>query len=185
MTVDEIFSKIVSHMAKGLLIHDQISIMFGFLNLEGYQKQHEYQYYSESIEYKNIQNYFLEHYYKIIQLEEIKKPDIIPPTWYKYSKMDVDISTKRSTIKTLMKKWIDWETDTKNELQKYYKELLDLGEICSDLKLSDFLKDVDNELVIAQTEYLNLEAIGYDMSEIVNRQEALYKKYTKQIKHLF
>ena len=34
-------------------------------------------------------------------------------------------------------------------------------------------------------EYLNLEAIGYDMSEIVDMQNALYKKYAKQIAHLF
>ena len=38
---------------------------------------------------------------------------IIPDSWYKYTSMDVDASTKRNAIKDLTEKWINWERETK------------------------------------------------------------------------
>ena len=40
MTVEEIFSLLSTHMAKGLMIHEQLATAFGFLNLCGYRKCH-------------------------------------------------------------------------------------------------------------------------------------------------
>ena len=56
-----------------------------------------------------------------------------------------------------------------------------MKEICAALKIKEFLKDVDNELIVAQKKYINLETIGYDIISIVEEQEDLYKKYDKKI----
>lgn len=181
MTVEEIFSKLAAHMVKGLMIHDQMGNAYGFLNLCGYQKCHEYHYFMESKNYKCLQNYYLEHYNKIIPEEKVENPDIIPENWYKHIKSDVDTNTKRSSVKDMIKRWVDWETETKTNLQVFYKELYDMGEICSALKIATFLKDVDKELKSAQKKYLNLEAVGYDISDIVKEQDKLYKKYEEKL----
>lgn len=181
MTIEEIFSKLVAHMKKGVMIHNQISIIYGFLDLCGYQKCHEYHYFSESKNCKCVQNYYLEHYHKLIPEESFEKPDLIPNNWYKHTKHDVDVNIKRSTVKELMKTWVEWETETKKDLEMYYKELYNMGEICAATKIMFFLKDVDKELKKAEHKYLKLETLGYDIKDIIGEQKTLYKKYKEKM----
>ena len=104
MNVEEIFSKLATHMAKGVLIHNQMVSAFNFLGLKGYQKSQEYHYYEETKNYRNFLNYCLNNYYKIVVEEKIEMPEIIPTNWYKYMKMDVDISTKKNGMRGRRKK---------------------------------------------------------------------------------
>jgi len=185
MTVEEIFAKLATHMAKGLMIHDQISHIYGFLNLCGYQKCHEYHFYEESKNYQCLHNYYVKHFYKLIPTSNLETPDFIPSSWYKHISPEVDTSTKRSMVKELMGKWVDWEKDTKKELEQYYKELYDMSETCAALKIAEFLKAVDKELKMAHKKYINLETIGYDINTIVKEQDNLYKRYCDKIKHIY
>ena len=184
MTTEEIFAKISTHMAKGLRIHSQIAILYGFLNLCGYQKCHEYHFYEESCNYRCLQNFFLAHCGKMLHEDTIEEPDIIPSNWYKFSKFDVDANNKRSAIKDIVKKWVDWEKETKSLLESSYKQLYDLGEIDCALKISYFIKDVSHELATAQEKQINLESMGYDIVYIIDQQPELYKHYCKKIKEI-
>lgn len=181
MTVEEIFASICARMAKGIMIHNQLSNAFGFLNLHGYQRCHEYHYYEESRNYRELQNYYINEYLKLIPIQNIENVEVIPSNWFKHIQLDVDTNTKRKSIKELTEIWINWEKETKQTLTNYYKELFDMKEICAALKVKEFLEDVDNELMVAQKKYINLEAIGYDIVSIVEEQENLYKKYNKKI----
>lgn len=78
-----------------------------------------------------------------------------------------------------MKKWISWEIGTKNLLEKSYKELLNLDEVKSSLFISEFLLDVDEEIIFARKELDNLQAINYDMSVIIPEQKKLHKEYAE------
>ena len=169
-------------MDKGIKIHNEISNAFGFLNLYGYQKCHEYHYYEESQNYRDLQNYYMTQYHKLIPISNTENPDIIPSNWFKHLQFDVDTSTKRNGVKKLTEEWIKWEKETKQELAIYYKELYDLNEICAASKILQFLEDVDKELKVAQSKYISLEAIGYDIVSMVEEQDALLDKYTKKIK---
>ena len=109
MTIEEIFSNIITHMKIGVALHNQFAIIFSFLNLNGYKKCHEYHYYEESCNYRNIQNFYIDTYNKIIPFTEVKEIDDIPTNWYRHVRADVDTNTKRSAIKDVMTKWISWE----------------------------------------------------------------------------
>lgn len=185
MTSEENFLKLSSHMKKGLTIHDQMSNIYGFLKLKGYQKLQEYRYYDETKTYKFLHNFFLNHYNKIIPDEPIEKLDLVPSNWYKHVSQDVDTGTKRNMIKELSHKWVNWERETKDLLQNIYKELFDAKETCAALMIADVLKEVEQELIAAQAVLIDLETISYDLSLIVDNQEKLYKKYCKKIKSLF
>ena len=177
MIVEEIFSIIAAHMQEGLLVHKQLADIFSFLNLIGYQQCHEYHYFEESYNCRCLHNFYMEHYYKFIPIKEVNNPELIPSSWYKYTQFDVDVSTKRSTIRDMMKHWVDWEKSTKQLFQQMYKELYDIGEIAAASKIEEFLCDVTEELQDAEEKWLKLEAIGYDMGLIMDEQEALYKEY--------
>ena len=182
MTLEEIFAKISTHMAKGLLIHSQMASLYGFLNLRGYQRCQEYHYYEETKNYRCLQNFFLMYCNKLIQEEVVEQPNIIPSNWYKYTKMEVDINNKRSAVKDLMKKWVEWEKETKVLLELSYKQLYELGEINCAFKIGYFIEDVSKELADAQEQQISLESIGYDIVYKTDCKNDLYKDYLKKIK---
>ena len=185
MTIEEIFSNILTHMAKGLLIHNQMASLYGFLNLCGYQKCQEYHYYEESRNDRNLQNFFLTHYNKMIHENTVEQPEVIPNNWYKFTKMEVDANNKRSAVKDIMKKWVEWEKETKTLLELSYKQLYELGEIDCAIKIASLIKDVSKELAGAQEMYINLESMGYDIVYIIDWQPDLYKQYCKKIKGIY
>ena len=175
MEVSEIFSKIISHMGYGLIVHDQISQVFGFLNLYGYQYEHNQHYFEENQNYKKIQNYFIKHFHRLPPQESIPKQAIIPENWYKYTSFDVDINTKRNTIQDLMKKWIVWEKEAIEVFKTGYKELREKEEFAAAKLIENCLLETTEELADAEREFINLETINYDMSVIVPAQKELYK----------
>ena len=184
MTIDEIFSKIATHMAKGVMIHNQLVNGFSFLGLKGYQKCQEYHYYEESKNYRCFLNYCLNHYHKIVQESPIDELEIIPTNWYKYMKMDVDTSTKKSGIRELIKKWINWEKETISLLGSSYKGLYDLGELAAAFRVQSMLAEVSDELAGAQEQYINLETINYDLSQVIAEQQLLYDIYKIKINNI-
>ena len=185
MTIEEIFSQLLTHMAKGIIIHNECALLFGFLNLQGYQKCHEYHYYEESYNYKEMQNFFLIHCGKMVKEQSIDKSEIIPSSWYKFNKEDVDANNKRSCVRDLMKKWVDWEKETKKLLESDYKLLYELGEIYAVEKIAESIKDVSEELANARGMYIDLESMGYDIVYMIEQQQKLYKLYHKKIKQIY
>lgn len=184
MTIEEIFSNLSTHMAKGLLIHNQMASLYSFLNLCGYRRCHEYHYYEESHNYRRLQNLFLKFNNKLIRENKVEEVEIIPSSWYKFLKTEVDSNNKRSAVKELMKKWIDWEKETKVLLETCYKSLYELNEINLALEISYFIKDVSNELAGAYEEQINLESVNYDIVYMEEKQVDLYKQYNKKIKKI-
>lgn len=182
MTVEEIFSTIAAHMEEGIVMHKHMADVYSFLNLCGYKKCQEYHYYEESKNCRCLHNFYMEQYYKLIPKKEITYQEIIPSSWYKYAKIDVDVNTKRATVKEMMQKWVDWEKETKKLLETSYKDLYEQGEICAALKILYFLEDVSKELKNAQKKQIDLNSSGYDLSEIIKEQKDLHKKYKKKIR---
>lgn len=181
MTVEEIFSRLSNHMKKGLIIHDQIANAFGFLNLCGYRKCHEYHYFEESKNYYYLRNYYFDNYGKLIPKEIIEEVNIVPKSWYDYRKSDVDISTKRKAIRDLMNQWINWEIEAKKLFETSYKELYELDEVAAAIKIGEFLNETSKELAVAQSKQIYLASADYDMTLISEEQEMLYNKYKKEI----
>ena len=170
-------------MIKGLTVHTNIARAFNFLNLPGFQYCHEYHYLSESRSFQKFSDFFLNHYNKLLNLT-IENSAIIPSTWYKYTKQDVDINTKKNAIKDLYQHWINWESETHNLLQEKYAELTEMKDIIGAQKILQLLLDVENELQSAKSKQLSLEAINYDLISIEDRQQFLCAQYKEAIKCL-
>ena len=185
MNVEEIYSKIASHMVKGLMVHSQMADYYYFLGLDGYGCCHEYHFLDESRAYRRLSRYFLKHHNKLLPEIPIENPDIISKNWYKYSRLDVDSNTKKSAVKAGLTMWHDWETETKHLYESMFKELMDIGEVASALKLKEFICDVDRELEKVTKYKLMKESTGYDLSGIVSEQKTKKEKYKCKMKELF
>ena len=175
MTIDEIFSTLLAHMRKGLMIHDQISTQFAFLNLPAYQKEHRKHLYEETRNYRRLYDFYISNYEKLVPEGLIETPNLIPSNWYNHERIDVDTNTKRTAIRNIIKSWVDWETETKTLLETSYKSLYGLGEIRAAIEIGKYIEEVSAELQGAHEKYISLESIGYDMVTIEDEQ----KKYNE------
>ena len=184
MTVDEIFSQLSEHMIEGLMTHSQLSDYFGFIGLDGYQMCHKYHYFNENANYKKLGDYYLHHYNKIIIETPFKNPSVIPESWYQYTRFDVNSTTRKNAIQAGMEKWMEWEQKTKALYEQLYQELIKLNEIASAKEICKYIKDVDEELAKVYQKSIELTAINYDISDIIQEQEKYKKEYKKKLKEI-
>lgn len=182
MTIEEIYADIAAHMIKGMMIHEQLANYYDFLGLGGYKRCHEYHYIEETVEYRRVCRYFINHHNKLIPEKPIENPNIIPESWYKYSRQDVDSATKKNAVKNGLTSWVNWEADTKRFYEDMYKQAMEIGEVASACKIKELVMCVDNELKKATRYHLNKEAIGYDIGAIIAEQNKMHDTYKKKIK---
>ena len=183
MSVDEVFKTLSSHIIKGVMLHEQMSDYYDFLNLHGYKRCHEYHGKCEMKTLRKVHKYYINHYNRLIDEEPISNPDAIPSSWYKYTRQDVDANTKRSAVKNGIEKWVAWEQETKDLYEKLYKELMELGEVAAANKLSCYIHDVDSELKHAQRTHIDLLTTDYDIGYILGKQEHLHDKYKEKMRN--
>lgn len=184
MTVEEIYGEIGAHMIKGMMLHEQLANYYDFLGLKGYKRCHEYHYLQETCAYRGVCRYFINHHSKLIPYKEVEDPKIIPSNWYNYSRQDVDASTKRNGVRTGLTSWVNWERETKILYEQMYKELINIDEVASAMKIKELLCDVDHELKMAERYWLDKEAVGYDMSVIIEEQSRKHDKYARKMRKL-
>lgn len=184
MTPEEIFSQIIEHMIKGLMVHEQLANYYDFLGLQGYKKCHEYHFFEESKTYRKMYHYYIKKYNRLLPETRFENPEVIPKSWLNYYRQDVDMKTKKNAIEIGLNEWIQWETDTTTLYQRLYKELMDCGEVAAAAMLQKVICDVEEELQTVEKYQLNKISMNYDMTEIIGEQKAIHKKYCCKIKEV-
>lgn len=185
MDIEEVYEKLSSHMITGMMIHEQFANFYNFLNLEGYQRCHEYHYIEETWMHRKLNRYYLDHHNKLIRESKIDNPDIIPKMWFNHQRNEADTTIKIGAVKDGLTKWVNWETKTKKLYCEMYHILLDMGCVADSIFVSELIKDVDEELACATSELISKESINYDISEIVSEQPEMRQKYKKKMKRIF
>lgn len=170
MTVEEIFSKLIAHMREGVMFHRDMADAYDFLGLKKLRKCHNYHMEEEMRGCRRLMHYYVKHYRKLIVAESLTIKSVIPNNWYKYTSKDVDNATRKSALRELMEKWIDWEQETKALYQNMWRELTSIGEIAAANELSKYINNVSEELNAAQQELLEIEITNYDMVFVIDKQ---------------
>lgn len=177
MAYSDIFSELSAHFIKGMMFHDQMANYYDFLSLRGYKRYHEYQFKCDSCNYRKLNRFYLNHYNKLIAEKPVSDPNVIPESWYRYTREDVDPETKKTAIKNAVSEWIRWETTTLAKLQQAHLDLYDDGEVASAMLIGKFIKDVQKELKCAKRMQLDLNVVDYDMCYILDKQKHIHDKY--------
>lgn len=181
MSYSEIFSELSAHFIKGMMFHDQMANYYDFLSLRGYKRYHEYQFKCDSCTYRKLNRFYINQYNKLIVEKPVSDPAVIPETWYRYSREDVDTSTKKNAIKVGISEWIRWETTTLSKLQQVQLELYDDGEVASAMFINRLIKQVSKELKCAKRKHIELNTLDYDMSYILSEQKCIHDKYKAKL----
>ena len=170
MNAREVFAVLKAHMLEGMVLHDEMKRYFEFLGLEGYARFHEHQYHEETKGYHRLCEYYISHYNEMIPPRDMKRPDVIPDSWYRVNRKEVDVSTKRTGVKDAIEKWVRWEKETKSLYEEMTLELIQMEEIASSEFIRHYVKDVDDELCRADRKHIQLETVGYDIGYIISDQ---------------
>lgn len=184
MTIEEIFGKIASHMVEGLMLHEQMCNYYEFLSLDGYKCCHKYHYLCETLSHREIQSFYMNKYNKLIPESPVDSSSAIPASWYKYTRQEVDIQTKRAVIKSGLEKWLKWEKDTSELYSNLCAELEALHEYASADKVRELINNADDEIRHAEKKHLILGSVDYNMIYIMQEQWHLKEKYIKKMKKL-
>lgn len=172
--------KMASHMVKGLMIHDQISQVFCYLGLYGYEKIHLHQYEDESKSYKDIARYYILRKGRPVTIGRIEDPGIISQSWFSSLRSELRPSTRKQIISDCFERWVKWEEDTKCLYQELYTEALKSGEVSDAAEILTYVVDVDKELVKAKDILLRLSSIDYDLVAILDEQTSVYDHYLSE-----
>ena len=163
MTTAEIFSQLASHMVKGLMVHEQLANYYDFLGLEYFRREQEEHFIEESRNYRELCHFYSSHFNKLIGMEKVENPKIVPESWFKYTRFDVDPSTKRNGIENGFKEWKNWETTVLGLLERSYKELFNISEVSASLYVQKMIDRVEAELQEIDRMILTLKAVDYDL----------------------
>lgn len=128
--------------------------------------------------------YYIERYNRLIPGTHASDPAILPGSWMGRTRLEVEIGIKRMAVKDLFKRWVDWESSTVSSLQAHAQSLYSTGDIvCADY-IGRMAQDVADELKTATGMMIDLEAVDYDMTAILDRQPALHRKYKHKLQEI-
>ena len=157
MVAEEVFSRLKAHALEGMVFHDEMVRYYGFLNLDEWKYEHKHHYEDETRGYHELCDYYINHYNMLIPHTPMNRPDVIPDSWYRYARQDVDTGTRRNAIEVGARKWVEWERQTKQVYQEAWKELIDIGEVAAAHFIAKYVCAVDDELKCAKKKYMTLD----------------------------
>ena len=180
MAASEILSKIATHQIKGIMFHAQMADYFDFLNLRGFKRLHEYQYMSESAEYRKTCRFCINHCYKLCKIGQTEDPHIIPDRWYSARRSEVDTNTKRRAVVEAFEQYVLWEQNTLQFYEQCYSELVAEGKIAIADYVKNLVSDVADELKYASRLRLELANTDGDIIHVYELQDALHEVYKQK-----
>lgn len=184
-SVESIFSEINARMIAALMLHDQMADYFDFLGMKGYKRLHEYQYFSESMERKKLNQYYINHHNKLIPDIYSGKVAVIPENWITANRISVGKSTKQKGIEEGFHQYHEWESETKYLYEHYASKLREMGAVADAIMVEKLVEDVDQELKKLERIVVDLISSGYDMVYITESQQGLHDKYKEKLSEIF
>lgn len=184
-SVESIFSEINARMIAALMLHDQMADYFDFLGMKGYKRLHEYQYFSESMERKKLNQYYINHHNKLIPDIYSGQVTVIPENWITANRISVGKSTKQKGIEEGFHQYHEWESETKSLYEHYASKLREMGAVADAIMVEKLVEDVDQELKKLERIVVDLISSGYDMVYITESQQVLHDKYKEKLSEIF
>lgn len=184
MTCREIFSYMISRQVHALMFHEQMANYFDFLGLHGFKRMHEYQYLCESVAFRKMQRFYINHHNELLEVGNVGDPEAVPQEWMKHKRSDVTPQIKKRSVKEAFEEYREWESSSERCLSKCAKALYEKGELMDHAYVMDMIEDVCCELKRIDRLMLKLSGVDYDMNYIEEIQDKLHEKYKKKTHHV-
>lgn len=115
--------------------------------------------------------YFIGNHNQLLKDASLHNPGVIPDTWRKYARQQIDTATKRRAVRDTYERWFKREKEVKEILETFYKELIEEAEIAAATKIQDIICAVESELCRIVKKQLILQSTDYDIGCINSMQK--------------
>lgn len=184
MSEEDIFMAIRDRQISALMFHSQMADLFDFLGMMGFKRMHEYQYFSESAEYRGTCRYYTNHHNKILIEGHPKGLEVIPEEWGQYTRFNVTPSVRKQAVERSFNRYREWESETKELYSQYSIALMNLGCVADFNRVCELITDVDQELKYLDRILLKLKAISFDAIGMMDMQEELHEHYAEKTRSI-
>lgn len=184
MTIEEIFKTINTRLIEGEMVHAQMAEFwdfFGYLN--GFKRQQEYRMFSEILDRRRLNRWFINHYNMLIPESLPDNPEIIPSAFATMTRDTLNGNTK-SYIKLGIERWYTWEKETLALYQSMYKEAMYIDDVDGAHYIEQLIQDVSDEYVKVCRLWLKCKALDYEVAHIIEFQDEMHDYYKKKCRKL-
>lgn len=172
----EVIQKIIAHQAEGVVFHDMMIDYFDFLGLDGFMKLHEHQAVEEACEYREMKEFFIDHFQTMYAPIEMKAPSVIPNDWQKHKTTEINAASVRTLTKNAFDLYLKWEKETRELYKECAKALKDECIECY-YKVLELLDDVEKEIRNLDDMMVDLQVSDYDAKSITKMQCKLKREF--------
>lgn len=178
----KIFTEISKLLVENMMRHSQFADTMDFLGLRGFKREGEYHYFKESAEWRSLHRYAINHFNKLIYDNNIPAERIVPSGWESYSRQQVDESTRKKYVRQMFMDWKEWEIAARTKYQEWYKQLVAENRIDAACKILDLLHANEKEIKCLERQIIEYDAVGWDMSYIMFKQDEIHEHYREKEK---
>lgn len=170
MTPIDVFQKLSNRMVGAMMIHTQLTELFNFIDLKVDAKRQKKQFHEESDGLLKLEKYCAQHHHMLVTSDDPPQVDILDLGLLKEPNTQLSPDDKIYLIQYAMKKWIEWEKESKTIYEDAYRSLVDMSEIASAQFVLNYVEDVDVELSDAEILYGVRDAIDWDLPTIYDKE---------------
>ena len=87
------------------------------------------------------------------------------------ARWSVNADVRKCAVADAMHDWIDWEDGTAKAMNAAYRRLFDCGETAVACRVKDIARDTEEELAHARSLLVEMEAVCWDMSHVMQMGE--------------
>ena len=165
------FSEAATTALKGLMYHRDLEDYMRFLGFENLARLQRHRYLEESDMFACLHRDYMRMTGKLLKFDNPAFDGIIPKSWYNYTKMDVDNSTRRSALKSAFDLWYEWEKSVVSLHEKCAKDCAENGLYIQATYFSRLAEEVSEELEMVERMRLELSMKDYDPAAALSLQE--------------
>jgi len=180
----QLMNEISNNYHVALSVHRELADLFWFVYMPGYALWHEYQYLDESCAQRKVKRYISETYHTFMPDKLPKSANITEPLLAGKNRKSLKTEESWKMIKEAFHIYQEWEETSLQKYQQIAKELFSSGEISTFNFVGEIIKDVKAELVYLTDKIIELNAMDWDMSQIVAEQPDHFERYEFLIKNL-
>lgn len=164
--------------SQGVMLHREWKNAFNFLGFQGYKRWHECRMFEELCTTSECERALIDKCYMLPGGGHFEGSSIIK-TLKELAMWDIPSVQKKEYIKALFTEWKDWEVKVRSFYNKAYKWAVD-NEHSSKLMFEACLKGVCEEILRIDREHMDCINMGWDLPQIVNRQESIHDEYEEK-----
>ena len=155
----ENLERLAKFVLDGVMFHQGMTDLFGFLQLKGFYKWQKCQRDEELEHFDKIKCYIYKKYHMFIDVQPSDTGEItnvIPENWRGHSALDASSSDVANAVRDAIDKYIQWEKMTKDKIKSL---LPDEDDACL---INEMLKDVCEEIQKVECLKMKLQSTGYN-----------------------